>query len=217
MKTGDPKQAVVLGVVAFLAIGFVGSTAFKAIKQNSFSAPIEVKELRPEGETTPHVEDQQENASVSASTPVDDIFADAFTPNNTKKPIQIIKEPRPTEPKPTETRPTDPAGSQTNSSQETIPPWPPMSGEIEGGKVPTKSSKPATKPEKKGHSLRYIGFIESGSRCAIVSIDGLQTTVSEGDELWDGAKISSITSEFIKLKSGRATNSVGIGREKKLP
>ncbi|HLP00032.1 MAG TPA: hypothetical protein VK171_15665 [Fimbriimonas sp.] len=205
MKTGDPKQVAALGVVALLAVGYVGSTAFKTIQQNSYSGPVIVEDLGKDGV----VATDGTAKPMTAPSGVADVFADSFeAPPKPEEPIQVIE-----------------AGS-LDTTAPIVPtifqaPMPdPMQGTTEPAEPEVKTEKPEKpkppKVEKKTTAVVYMGFIESSSSSAILSVNGATHTVSEGDPIGNGFVVKSISSETITVKSATATYSISIGKEKQI-
>jgi hypothetical protein len=205
VKIGDPKQVAGLGIVALIAIGYVGSTAFKTIKQNSFSGPVIVEELGSDGTV---VTDREANSSIPPQSTTADVFADSFTPSAThdETPNVVTTGPIDTQP------PTLPISFP-------VVPIEPLPGLPEAGEPETKPEKSPAAPVKappKTKLIQYVGFVESSTTTAILTVDGSSHTVGVGDSLGDGFVVKSISADTITVRSKTATHSISIGKEKQL-
>lgn len=205
MKTGDPKQVVALGVVALLAVGFVGSTAIKTVKQNSFSGPVVVEEVGNDGTVVTDGSDRSPSPTQNA---MNDVFADSFVPaKEPEAPLNLIQ---------TGAIDTE-APTIPKATQEHFPG--PLPGVTEPAEPEVKTVKPdpePVKPKKKTIAILYMGFVESGSSnpSAIISVNGANLTVVEGDSIGKGLHVKSISSNTITVKGATETFSISLGKEK---
>lgn len=228
MKLGDKKQAIALGIVAVLALGMLGKTAFGALSTTGGSKRIAVKDVgEPTANTSPTIGETapqalpEKSGSETPDTPAVDLSTikrDAFdvpdVPEKTKSFGDGQKAPN--------------RGNESYSETKKITPWDPGTEQTErvGGTLPGSTSveKPpeksdnskASKPEISFQTARYDGFVDAGSPMGIVSIDGNSLSVGVGNSLGNGYTVESISSQRITIRKGKVTKTILIGKETKI-
>lgn len=229
MKTGNPKQAIGLGVVALIAIGILGKTAFGAFGGENASRPLVVQELRGPETGLP----AKSAPSPTVGTNVSTSKTDANTNTEYQGPTYVVRDAFAKPPMRTQSFPGtdrgDLQGKGPNFSQfnnEAIPPVDPDFLPHTDPPVDTKANKEGPKndtkkPEQPKENpvaqikvkIRFDGFVDAGSPTAIVSIDGKNFNIGIGEILLNGYKVSAISSDKITVQKNKETKTIYIGRE----
>ncbi len=233
MKVGDSRQAIILGVVAISAIGFMLKTLSDQFTSKISNAPMVVKDLRggpapTAGRTSEDPRPEGDSAAksevVAAKTEETSSFA---LPDTAGKVIPAMHDPFATVQSKTR-------AIVKNASQETIttdpePMDPGYKGPIVGGTLPkgkpegfgTGDSKQAgdpgqAKPEgpAKGTSkLRLTGCVDAGRLTAIFEMGGQTINASVGDAVEFGFTVETITDDQVVLRKGKQRLKIFVGRE----
>lgn len=240
MKIGDQKQAMGLGLVAVIAIGFLAKTALGSFAGKTTNKPIEVKDLR--GGPAP----AEKSTSVTSSPGPTGTNPPVKTPST---PVTMGATPDPKQAINSNlsvrdafakfaTRPSGPpkglsnSGTpQTNWREEYSTTGSKIEGEVspanvnagledprnkEAGAGKPKNEVPPTLPKKDPIILRFDGYVNAGSPMAVLTYKGATYTVAVGDVLPDGLKVESITNEKIKLSKGKDIKTILVGRESEI-
>lgn len=224
MKVGDSRQAILLGVVAVAAIGFLIKTAVGSFMGKVSNAPMVVKDLRggdaPKEAATSPSKDVSPQESIPAPTQAIDshptsgpyFIRDAFA----KIPP---KEPAGTATNHVFTSPVDPreyTNDDVGDGKPTLPDAQPqaqgMAGSI-GGSSPDSMSKTQEAPQKESLTIRFDGFVDAGSPMAVLTYKGATYTVSPGDPVADGIVVEMIWSDKVLLRKDKKTIRVLVGKE----
>lgn len=229
MKTGNPKQAIGLGVVALIAIGILGKTAFGAFGGENASRPLVVQELRGTETGLP----AKSEPSPTVGTNVSTSKTDANTSTEYQGPTYIVRDAFAKPPMRTQSFPgtgrEDMLYKGPNSptfNNDTIPPVDPDFPVPTDPPVDTKVNKEGPKNESKKPEqpkenpvaqikvkIRFDGFVDAGSPAAIVSIDGKNFNIGIGEILFNGYKVSEISNDKITVQKNKETKTIYIGRE----
>jgi hypothetical protein len=236
MKTGNPKQAAVLGVLAAGALCFLGSSIFSTFATGSTPEavasnpridnavrPAEVK--APEASANADATEESGTASEKLPAVEPDVIDEqtkmveappriSKTPFGKVKVVQTVKAP-------------NKAGKSTKSREsvgdqgfddERVPPTNPFAGQ--GAGLPNAaegSTEPKTKAEPpKTISIRFEGYVNAGNPVAIIRIGDSQYTADQGEGLPNGIRIIAITPEKLTLSIKGRQKSIWIGREVQL-
>jgi hypothetical protein len=224
VKTGDPKQAVILGVVALGALGFLGSSLFSSFAGGSTPDPVanaqnSTQPAEPNsgsGQTSPDKLPDREPLDIG-----DDAEDNGF-------PAKIEKTPfgKPTVQQSgavTNSKRLPQTGRQSEFGSKGEPdtaPIDPTSGDqgalpVVDGMAPGGGSDVA--PDKpKPIMIRFEGYVDAGNPVAIVRIGDSQFTADQGEGLPYGIRVLAITSEKLTLSIRGRQKSVWIGREVQL-
>lgn len=234
MKTGDPKQAIILAVVAIGAIGFLIKTSVSSFGGKISNAPMVVKDLKgndpdvptePSKPTSPKVatkanEDQPvkseetPNFETSRSTisPIRDAFISPASlnqiqrmPGNVQNPERIIRNGGDSE----EIPPKDPGEFEHSG------PLPRQKAGSGNSSEPSQSEGDAKDPVNgpKGHTIRLSGFVKIGKSTAIFDLDGSTLSVAIGEVVESGYVLQSVSEDKAVLQRGKNTIVLHIGRE----
>ena len=228
MKTGNPKQAAILGIVAVGAIGFLGSSIFSTFASGSTPAPTkeyvaehEQKSAEPGSasvEKLPDTEPDDSRADIGEADLPPKIEKTPFRQPAQKKadggsdekgqvaPLAKVKRKGTNSSGSSEeTLPVDPNGV-------TPPTLPGTDGMTPGGGDSSTSGKEPPKPVM----IRFEGYVDAGNPVAIVRIGDSQYTADQGEGLPYGIRVIAITSEKLTLSIRGRRQSVWIGREVQL-
>ena len=225
MKTGNPKQAAILGVVAVAALGFLGSSLFSTFASGSTPTPVTAEENAKSPDANPKqpgsgddklpaIEPDESGSQNLGSDLPPKIEKTPFgKPETTKPSPQVIQDKQPSElPKSTRT------GSQ--GERETVP-LDPISGDHSGLPPANEMSTggpdtPETADKPKPIMIRFEGFIDAGNPVAIIRIGDSQYTADQGEGLPYGIRVIAMTSEKLTLSIRGRRKSIWIGREVQL-
>ncbi|MEI7576645.1 MAG: hypothetical protein WCK51_07115 [Armatimonadota bacterium] len=223
MKTGNPKQAVILAVVAVGAIGFLGTSLFSTFASGSTPAPapVEIKEkspdpavttTKPSSEKLPATE-PGESEEIESDLPPK-IDKTPFGKLEPKKPIATVGDKKPPASLPKAGRKGSQAERETTPLDPTSENHPglPATGELPagGGEAPENADTP------KPIMIRFEGFVDAGNPVAIIRIGESQYTADQGEGLPYGIRVIAMTSEKLTLSIRGRRKSVWIGREVQL-
>jgi len=225
VKTGNPKQAVILGIVAVGALGFLGSSLFSTFASGSTPTPAVVEEkskspdpadstAKPADNKLPTNEpDDGGNEEFESDLPPK-IEKTPFRKPDAKKPTAKVGEKK----QPVSLRKPTRAGSQ--GEQEITPLDPTTGGHPElppTNEMPAGGSDtPETSDKSKPIMIRFEGFIDAGNPVAIIRIGDSQYTADQGEGLPYGIRVIAMTSEKLTLSIRGRRKSVWIGREVQL-
>ena len=224
MKTGDPKQAVILGVVALGAVGFLGSTIFSSFAGGSTPAPVAKTQSSTQvaepssgsGKTSPEKLPDREPLDIG-----DEAEDNGFPAKIEKTPFgkPTVKQPgavtnskglpqtgRQSEFGSKEERDTAPL-DPTSGDQASLPV---IDGMTPGGGGDVASDKP------KPIMIRFEGYVDAGNPVAIIRIGDSQFTADQGEGLPYGIRVLAVTSEKLTLSIRGRQKSGWIGREVQL-
>jgi hypothetical protein len=239
MKTGNPKQAVVLGVLAAGALCFLGSTIFSTFATGSTPEPaannprIDHAIREPEAkvaEAPVNVEAAEESGAASEKLPVvtPDVINEqtktveappriSKTPFGKGKVVQTVKPPSQTTSS-SKPKPNRGPGGDDSFDDERVPPTNPFAGQGTGlPNAAEGSTEPKTKAEPpKTISIRFEGYVNAGNPVAIIRIGDSQYTADQGEGLPNGIRIIAITPEKLTLSIKGRQKSIWIGREVQL-
>jgi hypothetical protein len=222
MKTGNKTQAIVLGVVATGAIGFLGRTLLSSFSgsQGPASRPASADRVASDKEQlAPLVSSSREPRSTSIVIPAV-LKNDAFS-----NPLLATKKTDSSQP---ETPKSISKGNgesvvpiQPSESEFTLPPnvepdvKPKQNTPDENSKTNRTHSESKEKAEVKLKVL-YQGFIDAGNPVAILSVNGVSTNIELNSALGSDIKVIFISSEKVTLRFRSKSVSVAIGKEVQL-
>lgn len=228
MKTGDPKQAAILGVVAIGALGFLGSSLFSAFAGGSTPVPVANSQSSAQpaesntgsGATSPEKLPDKEPLEIG-----DEADEIDFPPKIEKTPFSkptLIESGADTSRKYQPARQPRTGGQSelgSNRDRETAPLDPTSTDHTSlpgvDGLTPGTSGDVA--PDKpKPIMIRFEGYVDAGNPVAIVRIGDSQFTADQGEGLPYGIRVLAITSEKLTLSIRGRQKSVWIGREVQL-
>ncbi|MDH4388503.1 MAG: hypothetical protein QE269_07240 [Fimbriimonas sp.] len=224
MKTGDPKQAAILGVVAIGTLGFLGSSLFSSFAGGSTPVPVansqssaQPAESTPgSGATSPEKLPDREPLDIG-----DEAEDNGFPAKIEKTPFgkPTVKQPGAV----TNSKGLQKTGRQSEfgskGEQDTAPldptsgdqaSLPVIDGMTPGGGGDVASNKP------KPIMIRFEGYVDAGNPVAIIRIGESQFTADQGEGLPYGIRVLAITSEKLTLSIRGRQKSVWIGREVQL-
>ena len=225
MKVGNKHQAIILGVIAFLALGMVTKTALGSLPRGNSNQPIPVQDLGGVA-TTPHDENPAPESSKSGQTTKRPIH-DLTTPSINSAVVVRDAFSKPNLPEKTQSWPKKnqhfPGNEET---QVQTKPENPFEGSVEVGKIgplPKNQAGPGQEvskkeivkdpPKKPLVGIRYTGYVEAGSPMAIVLVNGENLSLQVGSKFGDGFTVESITDEHITIRKGKLVKTVLIGKE----
>lgn len=232
MKTGDPKQAVLLGIVALGAVGFLGSTLFSTFASGSTASPAPAaqdaaKPAEPATEqSAPTVQKLPENEPSDNDSELEGSELPPkieTTPFGKPAPVKAPK------PKDGKKAPAPMGGKRTGSGADSgTPPFDPTaekpeilpdSGEMPPGGLGAGAdgaADPTDKGKAKPIMIRFEGYVDAGNPVAIVRIGNSQYTADQGEGLPYGIRVIAMTSEKLTLSIRGRRKSIWIGREVQL-
>ena len=234
MRVGDHKKAAVLGVVAIIALGFVGKTALGAFSGHGSNQPLKViNQGGPiqgsEPTTAPAPVDSTEktpnsapNQSSAMPTNPGLIVRDAFTKPESQKPVKTSQFETAQRSKSCETysestpaNPFDPgiAGNLPPGDSKPDPKSIPGTDDQSKGPKTEATKDIETKKSKPSVVVKFEGFVDAGSPMGIISIQGSSFSVRVGEVVDGGYKILSISNDKIKIQKGQFTKTISIGKE----
>ncbi len=223
MKTGNPKQAAILGIVAVGALGFLGSSLFSTFAAGSTPPVQEVRAPQEPAASTAKLPENEPGDNAAEGE------GNEFPPKIENSPFKATAETAPPKPevapakpdrKPTSLKgrpprasdsgeegglePTDPfgKGSPTLPPTEEMPPG--------GGDSPSKPDAP------KPIMIKFEGYVDAGNPVAIIRIGESQYTADQGEGLPNGIRVIAITAEKLTLSIRGRQKSIWIGREVQL-
>lgn len=218
MKTGNKTQAILLGVVATGAIGFLGKTLLSSFggSQGAASRPVIAERASTKKqEVATQVSTSRESRSSNIVIPAV-LKNDAFS-----SPLLATK-------KINSSQPEAPKGNregvepiQPSESEFTLPPnvepdvKPKQNTPDENSEINRTLSESKEKAEVKLKVL-YQGFIDAGYPVAVLSVNGVSTNVELNSALGTDIKVIFISSEKITLRFRSKSVSVTIGKEVQL-
>ena len=234
MKVGDKKQAIGLGIGAFIALGMLGKTAFGTLAKGGSNQPLVIKEaggapVKADAQAqdlhlpapAPASGNSNDQIQVDNSTPIKrDAFEKPFVPEKTKsfetskQPPKITGE---SYSKPDENPPADVSvgadGTSNNSGSSTnsLP-----KGDIDPNKVEESKAKQNPLPKVEVPTARYDGYVEAGSPMAVITFKGKSFSVNVGDSLGLGYTIESISGQKIRIRKGKVVKTILMGQETKI-
>jgi len=234
MKVGDKKQAIGLGIGAFIALGMLGKTAFGTLAKGGSNQPLVIKEaggapVRADAQAqdqhlpapVPASGNSNDQIQVDNSTPIKrDAFEKPFVPEKTKS-FETSKQPPKitgesysrTNENPTAevTGVVDGADNNSGTNSDPLP-----KGEIDPNKVDESKPKQNPLPKVDFPTARYDGFVEAGSPMAVVTFKGKSFSVNVGDSLGLGYTVESISGQKIRIRKGKVVKTILIGQETKI-
>ena len=239
MKTGNPKQAAVLGVLAAGALCFLGSSIFSTFATGSTpeavaSTPRIDNAVRPAEVKAPdasaNADAAEESGTASEKLPAvePDVIDEqtkkveappriSKTPFGKVKVVQTVKPPSQTTSL-SKPKPNRGPGGDDSFDDERVPPTNPFAGQGTGlPNAAEGSTEPKTKAEPpKTISIRFEGYVNAGNPVAIIRIGDSQYTADQGEGLPNGIRIIAITPEKLTLSIKGRQKSIWIGREVQL-
>jgi hypothetical protein len=228
MKVGDKKQAIGLGVVAVFAVGMLGKTALGTVGKTSVNQPLVVQDL---GGTSKSSTDPTPSAESPAPPTVAGSTNEHIQASNS---TAIKREAFQKWDIPEKTKSFEPSVQASSTNPETSTPTngyhprDPRSSEYEigGGPIPgadpekqekiNSNEKKETPKKEESPVARYEGYVDSGSPMGIVSVNGSSFSVSVGDSVGLGYTVESISSQKIRIRKGKISKTISIGKETKI-
>ena len=233
MKTGNPKQAAILGIVAVGAVGFLGSSLFSTFASGSTPSSAVQETVKPADPATQPAAEPGDDTPATIKLPANEPDDSGNNEFESDLPPKIKKTPfgKPGAKKPTnkatdktqpqslakggkkvsegdpETRPIDPTWKEN--------PGLPSTDEMPAGGIGSDSKDP-DKDQPKPIMIRFEGFIDAGHPVAIIRIGDSQYTADQGEGLPYGIRVIAMTSEKLTLSIRGRRKSVWIGREVQL-
>lgn len=234
MKTGDPKQAIILAVVAIGAIGFLIKTSVSSFGGKISNAPMVVKDLKggdsdapadpakantakvatKANEDQPAKSDETPTFETSRSTisPIRDAFITPANLNQIQRMPGNVQNPE--------------RITHTGNDSDEVPPKDPgefeRSGPLPKQKPGTGNSSEPSQGEgdakdqangSKGHTIRLSGFVKIGKSTAIFDLDGSTLSVAIGEAVESGYLLQSVSEDKAVLQRGKNTIVLHMGRE----
>jgi hypothetical protein len=227
MKLGDKKQAIGLGVGAFIAIGMLAKTAFATFAKTGSDDRVVVRDIG--GAPTPiNDTEKASDRSQPITEPTKNQQSEEYSKSIRRDAFEVPFVPAKTKPFESGMRRQAAINRETTQETGSIPPAsvdigknPDLSGTVPSGggarlgdQGPDKTK---VAPKKSADIfIRYDGFVEAGSPMAVVSINGKSLSVEVGSSLSHEIEIDTITNKKITLHKGNLKKTIYIGKETKI-